>query len=136
MFASTLRTLLKKGVSDREAKGAAAKKAWNTVKSRGAKTKIAVLGNRNVPILRVTDELYKSLLPGRIAGDVTYVPRRDQVVEINPSDKKLVLGTKVDHAKFVNKARPIIPPNAHLWIDAAVAHTDRDWETGFCTVHR
>jgi hypothetical protein len=51
-------------MSEGEAKARAAQIAWAILKSKGAKTKIGVLGGRVVDILRDTGELLRSLTPG------------------------------------------------------------------------
>lgn len=51
-------------MGEKEAMGIAAAVAWKTLKADGAKTKLDVLGNRQVDILRDTGELLRSLQPG------------------------------------------------------------------------
>lgn len=55
---------LRLDLPDKEAKGIAAAFAWTEMKARGAKTKLAVFGNRKVDILRDTGELPRSFSPG------------------------------------------------------------------------
>jgi hypothetical protein len=49
---------------DADAAGHAAAIAWTILKQHGAQTKLAVLGGRQVDILRDTGELFRSLTPG------------------------------------------------------------------------
>jgi hypothetical protein len=51
-------------MDERAAKGVAAAIAWQTVKTEGAKTKLELLGGRQVDILRDTGVLFRSLSPG------------------------------------------------------------------------
>lgn len=64
IFGSTLARLRAKGVDEGEAKALAAKIAWSTLKSEGAKTKLDVFGGRTVDMLRDTGLLFRSLTPG------------------------------------------------------------------------
>lgn len=106
IFASTLKKLLARGMGIEEAKGKAAQVAWSVMKSRGALTKLSVLGNRKVPLLRVSDRLYKSLSPGTLSGGRYYKPA-EQVFETE--GRTLVLGTSVPYAAKQHKTRPLFP---------------------------
>lgn len=94
-----------------EAKIIAAKIAWARMKENGVKTKIDVLGNRKVEMLRDTGLLFNSLQPGVLmesTGSATYSPANDQqVYRYVPG--KIIVGTNVKYAAFVNKLRPILP---------------------------
>lgn len=89
-FARTKAFLMGKfGMGEQEAAGIAAGKAWNEVKAMGARTKLEVLGNRKVDILRDTGELLRSLSPGianrpsNADGQVFRVPPGAVVVGTN-----------------------------------------------------
>jgi hypothetical protein len=56
--------MTKFGMGDAAASGRAAQYAWATLKNEGAKTKLDVLGSRQVDILQDTGELFKSFSPG------------------------------------------------------------------------
>lgn len=65
IFASRLAWFMAKfGMSEGEAKQRAAQAAWAKLKEMGAKTKLEVLGSRQVDILRDTGELLASFSPG------------------------------------------------------------------------
>ena len=65
IFAQTLGWLMAKfGMGEAEAKGRAAQAAWAKLKAMGAKTKLEVLGGRQVDILRDTGKLLASFSPG------------------------------------------------------------------------
>lgn len=55
---------LRSDLGDEEAKRRAAAIAWVKLKAMGAKTKLELLGNRKVDILRDTGELLRSFTPG------------------------------------------------------------------------
>lgn len=63
LFVSKL-ARLRLDMPDKDAKGIAAAHAWTVLKYLGAKTKLAVFGNRKVDILRDTGELLRSFSPG------------------------------------------------------------------------
>lgn len=106
IFASTMKKLIARGMGVDEAKGKAAQVAWSIMKSKGALTKLSVLGNRKVPILRVSDRLYKSLSPGTLSGGRYYKPA-NQVFEIQ--GKTITLGSSVPYAAKQHKTRPLFP---------------------------
>lgn len=58
------RLIAKFGMGDREASAKAAQLAWAILKREGAKTKLDVLGGRQVDTLRDTGELFRSFSPG------------------------------------------------------------------------
>lgn len=65
IFAHTKAWLMAKfGMAEGEAKARAAQTAWAKLKAMGAKTKLEVLGGRQVDILRDTGELAGSFSPG------------------------------------------------------------------------
>jgi hypothetical protein len=93
-------------VGEHQAKILASKIAWAALKAQGAKTKLEVLGSRNVPINRVTDALYRSFLPNSGSPD--------QVFEVDHNGE-MRAGSKVPYAKYVNRSRPIIPKDHGKW---------------------
>ena len=101
-----------------QAKKIAAATAWKKLKEKGALTKKELLGNRDVLIMRVTDEVFNSLEPAK-SGTRGYRPRRNQIFE--QVGKHLVLGTDVRHARYHNKTRPVIPENADQWANKATS---------------
>jgi hypothetical protein len=118
IYASTLAKLSAMG----EAKAAskAAELAWAILKSEGALTRLQVLGGRTVPILDSSGRLKASLAPGgRHRG--RYYPPKEQIAEFQSG--RLILGTTVPYASYVNKRRPIIPPTRRmgLWIRRAAS---------------
>lgn len=64
LFAGRLNRLIVHGMDPKEAKGEAARFAWAMLKKEGARTKLEVLGKRQVDILRDTGELFRSFSPG------------------------------------------------------------------------
>ena len=114
---SVVLSQLMRRVNSGQAEKIAAGVAWNHVKSKGAETKINLLGNRNVLIMRITDAIYNSLQPTE-GSDRYYRKRNNQLAEIEGT--KLTLGTTVSYAKYHNQTRPVIPNNADLWIEDAV----------------
>lgn len=94
------------------AKNIAAAIAWKEMKERGVKTKLDVLGSRDVLIMRVTDKIFNSLEPS--GGGVPYRPKKNQLVDKNGTT--LTLGTLVEYAKYHNKTRPVIPEDIQSWV--------------------
>lgn len=94
----------------------AASMAWGIVKASGAKTKIGTLGNRQVPILILTQRLERSLRPGKVIKD-QYIPSQEQTVDIRGS--QLIVGTSVPYSDKLNQERPIFPPDLTAWINRA-----------------
>lgn len=114
IFRSLLAKFLLQGMGNIEAHVKAAKLAWAIMKSRGAKTRIDTLGNRNVPILRVTDRLLNSITPGRyVASSGVYSPPTEQIFTIR-SDS-VTIGSKVPYAKYVHRKRPLWPVGNARW---------------------
>lgn len=91
----------------------AAKIAWGIVKQAGAKTRIALLGDRPVSLLVLTHRLEMSLRPGTVASG-RYIPRADQYFEIE--NNRLVVGTTVPYADKLSEIRPIMPNDITAWI--------------------
>lgn len=124
IFGTRLASLLVKGVPPGEAKGIAASIAWAELKKDGAKTKLDVLGSRQVDMLRDTSELFRSLQPG--------VGEREsnadgQIIELQEGSGYIVVGTNKKpwhHAGVPGKlpARPLWPLDGSLpepWAQAA-----------------
>lgn len=106
-------------IGESAAKIEAGKLAWGVLKKKGAKTKLEVLGSRNVPIGIVTHALEKSLRPTKARGP-SYRPRKNQIF------KKLrggiELGSSIDYAEFFHEVRELWPDGdrIELWQDRAV----------------
>lgn len=102
----------------------AAKLAWAIVKAHGGKTKLEVLGNRNVLINRITDALFDSLSPGSRgrAGTSdrvsTYTPPEGQLFQVDRPGE-IVLGSKIKYAERVAKLRALIPRRHRPWTNYA-----------------
>lgn len=98
----------KYGLSDREASARAASIAWATLKREGAKTKLEVLGGRQVETLRDTGELLRSLSPGvedRPSG------AEGQVFRTEPG--RVIVGT--NKKPWHHRGIPGRLPARHLW---------------------
>lgn len=102
-------------IGESAAKQLAAKLAWAALKNAGAQTKLATLGTRRLPILRVTDRLFNSYRPGRLSR-AGYTPREEQLYR--ETQNSLELGSLVPYSKYQEKRRPIIPGKrkAAKWI--------------------
>lgn len=103
------RLIAKFGLGDKEAAARAAQKAWAILKSEGAKTKLAVLGSRQVDIMRDTGRLFRSLSPGvedRPSG------ADGQVFQTPPG--RVIVGTNVVYAAYQHRLRPLWPPGGRL----------------------
>ena len=110
LFASEKARLIAKfGLGDRAASAKAAQRAWAILKSEGAQTKLAVLGSRQVEIMRDTGRLFRSLSPG-----VEDKPSgaEGQVFEMPPG--RVIVGTNVAYAGYQARMRPLWPPDGHL----------------------
>lgn len=97
------------GLSEQEASGRAAQAAWTILKSQGAKTKLAVLGSRQVDMCRDTSRYFRSLSPGvddRPSG------ADGQVFETPPG--RVIVGTNVAYAEHQAKMRPLWPAGGKL----------------------
>lgn len=106
IFASTFRRLAPR-VGEGEAKRRAASLAWGILKARGAKTKLEVLGSRQVPIHVVSHRLEESLKPGQLSGG-QYTPPDEQVFQFQ--GRSLRMGTEVPYADRLHKTRRLWPP--------------------------
>jgi len=104
IYSSKLRTLLLHMDED-EAKKQAAKTAWATLKSLGAKTKLDILGNRTLPILIKSGRLEKSLRPGYRTKYGYRRYNQDQLFEHSATVMKV--GTLVPYAKYHSKRSPL-----------------------------
>lgn len=115
-FANFIR--LKHRVGEDEAKSIAAAMAWNILKSEGAQTKLAVLGNRKVPVLIDSGRLLGSLTPGKVSSS-TYHPSDEQIYSLR--GRILSLGSKVPYAVYQHATRPLWPKGTRLnpWIKQA-----------------
>lgn len=111
-----------------EAKAKAAAIAWAVMKSKGAKTKLEVYGNREHEVLRDTGILANSLSVGVISGDGYQRPMVEggelQVFEL--LENGVTVGTNVRYAKAHHEGmnglpkRPILPEDGQipqLWLD-------------------
>lgn len=93
--------------------------AWTRMKNQGAITKIGTLGERDLLLLRITDNLYASLSPGKFNPESGYSKvSRKQIFII--SRGKLTIGTNVPYANMVSAKRPIWPEDISRWLDEAV----------------
>lgn len=102
IYAANLARMAAKGLAD--AKSRAAQMAWAILKSQGAKTKLAVLGSRQVDMGRDTGAMFRSLTPGqedRASG------AEDQVFELLPGGVRV--GSNVPHFEHFHKVRPVWP---------------------------
>lgn len=117
IYASILARLRTQGDSD--ASGHAAAIAWTILKREGAQTKLAVLGGRQVDILRDTGELFRSLNPG---VDDKPSGADGQIFQTPPGH--VIIGTNKKtwhHAGIPGKlpARPLWPAALpDKWVDA------------------
>ncbi len=94
----------------------AASIAWSILKGAGAKTKLATLGSRDVPILILTSRLERSLRPGKvISGE--YIPSQEQSFDIRGD--RLTVGTTVPYSEKLSQERPIFPDDLTPWIQQA-----------------
>lgn len=113
IFASRL-AAFRENMDEKSAAAAAARIAWAVLKREGAVTKLALLGNRQVDILRDTGELFRSLNPGvedRPSG------ADGQVFQVPPG--RVIVGSNKKtwhHAGIPGKlpARPLWPPDGKL----------------------
>jgi hypothetical protein len=99
-------------LGDAEAKAKAGRIAWSVLKSEGAMTKLEVLGNRQVDILRDTSTLFRSLSP-----TTAELQPEGQIFEVEPG--AVTVGTSINawHHEGVPgrlPARPFWPLNGDL----------------------
>jgi len=114
-YSSVLSQLMLK-INYSQAQVIAAKIAWAHVKKMGARTRLDVLGDRNVLIMRITDRIFDSLEPS-INSNRGYRPKKNQLYK--QTGNKLEIGTLVEYAKYHNKSRPVIPDNYEPWVRIA-----------------
>lgn len=105
-------------IGEAAARQEAGKLAWGILKARGAKTKLEVLGNRDVPIGIVTHELERSLKASKARGP-SYRPRKGQI--FRPIRGGIEIGTAVIHATFFHEDRRLWPEGTdlELWLTRA-----------------
>lgn len=117
MIFATRKAMLmaKHGMADAAASARAGEIAWATLKAEGAKTKLEVLGNRHVQMLRSTGRLFNSLSPGTEdpAHHPITAPPPDAPI---PSDRILqedvgavIVGSNVEYAAAQHAKRPLWP---------------------------
>ena len=100
-----------------KAKELAGKIAWAELKKTGANTKIDLLGNRNLLILRNTDKLFRSFLPGKLTSNSYRKYNKDQIYRVEKG--AVTLGSQVDYASDVFEDRPIFPKDISPWVREA-----------------
>jgi hypothetical protein len=111
-------------LGETEAKIYAGKVAWTKMKERGASTKIDVLGNRNLLVMRNTEKLYRSFLPGKLSSKSYRKYNKDQVYIVKKG--QITVGTSVEYASDVFDLRPLWAGDITPWIKkAAKAGKDR-----------
>lgn len=118
IFASRL-AKLRLMMGDAEAKAQAAQIAWAILKSQGAKTKLDVLGARQVDIGRDTFRMFRSLSPG-VEGRPSGEP--EQIFRTPPG--AVVVGSNVPYFVPFHRKRPVWPADGRLpkaWADAITA---------------
>lgn len=116
IYAKTLAKLEAVGTPSPEAKQGAAKLAWAILKSRGAQTRLEVLGGRVVLINVDTGALLASFDP--TPGEGPYTARDNQLFELNGGSAEL--GSNIPYADDVDSLRSLIPDNAEEWVDEAI----------------
>ena len=107
----------KNKIGEEEAKKLAGQIAWAKLKRMGAQTKIDVLGNRDVLILRDTDRLFRSFLPGKLTTNTYRRYNKDQVFVVRKGDVEI--GTKVEYAGELFEDRPLWAGDLSPWIRKA-----------------
>lgn len=117
IFASTL-ARLRVTEGEAKAKEKAAELAWAVLKSRGAQTKLDVLGGRKVPILIRTGRLEKAIRPGQLSGENISQP--DEQTLIN-AGSRLQIDIDVPYSDAVHKKRRLWPPVRKMtpWLNEA-----------------
>ena len=119
--------MVKHGLSSAEAGARAAKIAWATLKSEGAKTKLEVLGNRKVQIGRDTGRLLSSLSPGTpdpAHWNLLAVPAEvaDRILHTDAGG--VIVGTNVEYAGKFHAVRPLWPATLpDVWNERIAAAT-------------
>lgn len=108
-------------MEDSSAKELAAQIAWTRLKEEGAQTKLDVLGNRQLRIMRVSDKLYLSLSPGKFNPGSGYTKKNsNQVFQLMKGWIKI--GTKLPYAEFHDDSRPVWPEDVEKWMDDALEY--------------
>lgn len=122
IFVSTLKRLVL-NTPLREAKAIAARRAWAILKSRGARTKLSIMGNRKVPILVESGKLLGATKPGRLQWTVYNRPL-GQILDIRGDTIRIGIDSEeIPYAAKQNKTRPIIPGVNKIrpWVRKAIA---------------
>ena len=91
-------------MSEAAARGRAAQIAWTVLKSEGAKTKLDVLGGRQVDMGRSTGRMLRSLSPG-VLDQPSGEP--EQVFETPPGE--VIVGSNVEYFPYFHAKRPCWP---------------------------
>lgn len=94
IFARTAAMLRARGVPEGEILAIAGRTAWARLKEQGAKTRLEVLGGRQVDILRDTGRLLRSLEPG--LEDAPKKPA-NQILRVRAGE--ITVGTTVEYAE-------------------------------------
>lgn len=118
IFASRL-AKLRLLMPEAQAKARAAQIAWATLKSEGAKTKLDVLGGRQVDIGRDTSRMFRSLSPG--VGDR---PSGEPEQVFDTPQGAVIVGSNVPYFVPFHRKRPVWPLDGRLpkaWADAVRA---------------
>lgn len=109
--------MVKHGMGNEAASARAAQIAWATLKAEGAKTKLDVLGNRNVQIGRSSGRLFNSLSPG-VADPESHpllIPPPDVEGRVLREEvASVVVGTNVEYAGAFHAKRPLWPTSGEL----------------------
>lgn len=106
IFASTFKRLIAQGYGAGQAKAEAGQLAWAILKKMGAKTKLEVLGKRNVPIGIDSGDLYEATTPGK-ASVAGYQPPPNQ--KFISRRGGIEIGIKLPYATKFHKVRRIWP---------------------------
>jgi hypothetical protein len=133
LFARRKNHLMAKfGMDPAAAAALAAKLAWGVLKGEGARTRLAVLGGRQVDICRDTSRYFQSLSPGvedRPSG------AEGQVFELRPG--RVLVGTDVPYAARQHAMRPLWPADGQLppaWWDALLEVAQRGLLRGLALI--
>lgn len=100
IFGSRLAQLRARGMDEGAAMARAAQIAWTILKAGGTKTKLEVLGGRQVDVGRDTNAMFRSLTPGLEADP-------DQICEVGPGT--ITVGSNVPHAAHFHARRRLWP---------------------------
>lgn len=116
IFASTLARMRAKGMANAEA--LAAQTAWAIMKSRGAKTRLALFGGRTVDIGRDTSRMFRSLTPG-VEDRPSNEP--EQIFMTIPGGA--IVGSNVPYFEDFHRVRHVWPYDGTVpqaWMDACI----------------